>query len=44
MLRRPSHTRRRQLVLATIVGFGAVGALTVATAVPAGACGGLVGG
>ena len=43
MLRRPSRTRRRQLVLATIVGFGAVGALTVATAVPAGACGGLVG-
>ena len=43
MLRRPSRTRRRQVVLASIVGLGAVGALTVATAVPAGACGGLVG-
>ena len=43
MLRRPFHTRRCRLALASIVGLGAVGALTVATAVPAGACGGLVG-
>jgi hypothetical protein len=43
MLRRPSRTRARHLALASIVGLVAVGALTVATATPAGACGGLVG-
>ena len=41
MPRRPSHFRR--LALGSIVGLVGVGALTVASAVPAGACGGLVG-
>ena len=41
MPRRPSHFRR--LALGSIVGLVAVGAMTVASAVPAGACGGLVG-
>ena len=41
MPRRPSHFRR--LALGSIVALVAVGGLTVASAVPAGACGGLVG-
>jgi hypothetical protein len=43
MPRRPSRTHRRRLALASIVSLAAVGALSVAAAVPAGACGGLVG-